>query len=82
MQDLMKSRRLKEDNMIFWIGNGAKITAEIISTYPLRLPSDFRLDLKDCYFIPVASQNLIFMPVPAQKVFEISFNKNFYSIYL
>ena len=68
--------------MILWVGNRAKITVETIGTYPLRLSSDFRLDLKDCYFIPIASQNLIFMSVLAHKDFKINFNKDFYSIYL
>ena len=61
--------------MILRIGNGAKIAAEAIGIYPLRLLSAVRLDLKDCYYISVASQNLIFVFVLGQKDFEISFNK-------
>ena len=41
--------------MILWIDNGAKIAVEIIGTYTLRLPSGVRLDLKDCYYVPVVS---------------------------
>ena len=59
MQSLIESRRLKEGDMILWIGNGVKIITEAIRTYPLRLLSSFRLDLKDYYFVPIASQNLI-----------------------
>ena len=51
--------------MIFRIGNGAKIAAEVVETYPLRLPSGVRLDLKDYYYISVASQNLISVSVLA-----------------
>ena len=65
--------------MILRVGNGAKVAAEVVGTYPLRLPSDVRLNLKDCYYVSVASQNLIFMSVLAQKDFEIYCNKNFYS---
>ena len=68
--------------MILRIGNGAKIAAEAIGTYPLRLLSAVRLDLKDCYYISVASQNLISVSVLAQEGFKIYFNKDFYSIYL
>ena len=68
--------------MDFRIDNGVKVAAEAIDTYPLRLPSSVRLDLKDCYYVPVASQNLIFMSMLAQKDFEISFNKDFCFIYL
>ena len=41
--------------MILRIDNGAKINAKTIDTYPLRLLSKFKLDLKDYYFISVAS---------------------------
>ena len=64
-QGLIESRRLKESDMIFQVGNRAKIAAETIGTYPFRLSSDFRLDLKDCYYVPIASQNLIFVSVLA-----------------
>ena len=49
--------------MILRVDNGAKVTAEAIETYPLQLPSDFRLDLKDCYFVPIDSRNLILISV-------------------
>ena len=68
--------------MILQVSNRAKITVEAIGTYPLRLPSGVRLDLKDCYYISVASQNLIFMSVLPQEGFKIYLNKNFCSIYL
>ena len=68
--------------MIFQIGNGAKVATEAVGTYFLQLLSSIRLDLKDCYYVAVASQNLIFNSVLAQEGFKISFNKDFYSIYL
>ena len=55
MQGLIESRRLREGDMILRIGNRAKITIEIVGTYPLRLQSSVRLDLKDCYYVPMAS---------------------------
>ena len=82
MQSLIESRRLREGDMILRIGNGAKVTAEAIGTYPLQLSSEFRLNLKDCYFILIASQNLIFVSVLAQDNFDFNFNKNFDFIYL
>ena len=42
MQGLTESRRLREGDMILRVGNGAKVAAEVISTYSLRLPSGFR----------------------------------------
>ena len=59
------------------IDNGVKVTAEAVGTYSLRLSSEFRFDLKDYYFILVASQNLIFISVLAQDGFDFNFNKNF-----
>ena len=35
IQDLIEYRRLREDDMILRISNGAKVTVEIIGTYPL-----------------------------------------------
>ena len=69
MQGLIESRRLREGDIILRINNETKVAAEAVDTYPLRLSSDFRLDLKDCYFIPVASQNLISISIPAQDEF-------------
>ena len=82
MQGLIESRRLREDDIILRIDNRAKIAAEAVGTYPLRLSLEFRLDLKDCYFIPVASWNLISVSVLVQDGFEFNFNKDFCSIYL
>ena len=65
MQGLIESRKLREGDMIFQIDNRAKVATEVVGTYPLRLSSSVRLDLKDCYYIPVASRNLIFMSVLA-----------------
>ena len=55
MQGLIESRRLKKYDMILRVGNEAKITVEVVGTYPLRLPSSIILDLKDCYYISIAS---------------------------
>ena len=61
--------------MILRISNGAKVTPECI--YSLWLPLGFRLDLKDCYFISVASQNLISVSVLAQDRFVFNLIKIF-----
>ena len=72
---------MRKGDIILQIDNGAKITTEVVGTYPLRLPSRFRLDLKDYYFIFVASQNLIFISVLAQDDFNFNFSKFFLFIY-
>ena len=55
MQDLIESRRWREGDMILQVSNEVKITAEAVDTYPLRLSSNFRLDLQDYYFVLVDS---------------------------
>ena len=57
MQGLIDSRGLRHGVMILWISNGAKIAVEAIGIYSLRLPPDFGLILKDCYFVFIASRN-------------------------
>ena len=69
MQGLIESKKLRQDDMILRIGNRVKVNVEAIETYPLRLLSGFRLDLKDYYFIFIASQNLISISVRAQDGF-------------
>ena len=82
MQGLIESRRLREDDMISQLDSGAKVASEAVGTHPLWLSSGVRLDLKDCYYVSVASQNLIFISVLAQDGFDFNFNKYFYFIYL
>ena len=82
LYDLVDNRGLRHSEIILRISNGVKIVAEAIEIYPFWLPSGFRLALKDCYFVPVASQNLIFISVLAQKEFVFNFNKDFCLIYL
>ena len=43
MQGLIESSRLREGDMIHRVGNGAKIAAEAVDTYPVQLSSDVRL---------------------------------------
>ena len=39
--------------------NGARVAAVIVGTYPLRLLLGLDLFLRDCYYVPAASKNLI-----------------------
>ena len=71
MQGLIESKRLRENDMILRVDNGVKVTAKAVGTYSLRLPSDFRLDLKDYYFVPIASRNLISVSVLARKILKL-----------
>ncbi|XP_020081861.1 uncharacterized protein LOC109705542 [Ananas comosus] len=62
MSDLLglrESRGLREGEVTLRVGNGARVAAVAAGTYSLRLPSGYVLLLKDCYYVPPASRNLI-----------------------
>ena len=41
------------------IGNGEKVAALGVDTYPLSLPSGLVLELNNCYYIPALNKNII-----------------------
>ena len=59
MQDLEDSRRLRDGDMILRIGNGARLAVVVVETYSLQLSSSLDLVLKDYYYVPATSKNLI-----------------------
>ena len=67
--------------MTLRVGNEVRVAAMAVETYPLRLPSDFYLELRDCYCVPNVSRNLISVSCIAQNDYEISFDKDHYIIY-
>ena len=76
MQGLEDSRRLRDGEMILCIENGARVATMAVGTYPLRLPSGLDLVLRDCYYVPAASRNLISVSCLAQEGYIISFLKD------
>ena len=48
----------------------------VVGIYPFRLPSGLDLALKDCYYVPVASKNLISVSCLAQEGYVITFFKD------
>ena len=76
MQDLEESRRLSNGEMILRVENGARVAAVVVETYPLRLPSGLDLVLKDCYYVPAASKNLISVSCLALEGYVITFFKD------
>ena len=82
MQDLLESRGQRKGEMILHVDNGVRVVAITVGIYPLRLPLGFRLSLKDCYCISIASRNLISVSMLAKDGFEFNFNKDFCNIYL
>ena len=82
MQGLKESRRLRDGEMILHIENGARVAAVAVETYPLRLPLRLDLVLRDYYYVPAASRNLISVSCLAQEGYVISFHKNHYKNFM
>ena len=81
MQDLEEVKGLREGEITLRVNNRAKIATVAVGIYPLRLPLGLSLILKDCYYVSVASKNLIFISVLAQDNYYFHFNKDMCSIY-
>ena len=52
-----------------------------VGTYSLQLPLGLDLVLRDCYYVPAASRNLISVSCLAQEGYVISFHKDHYNIF-
>ena len=59
LQGLRDVRRLARGDIDLRVGNGAKVAAVSVGTYVLKLPSGFELYLRNCYFVPSLSKNII-----------------------
>ena len=76
MQGLEESRRLRDGEMILRIENGARVATVAVGSYPLRLSLGLDLVLRDYYYVPAASKNLISVSYLAQEGYVISFHKD------
>ena len=65
MQGLIESRWLRDGDMILHINNGAIVATVAMGSFSLNLSSNKRLLLKDCYFVPGATRNLISVSILA-----------------
>ena len=59
MQGLRSSRSLAKGEMDLRVGNGARVVAIAVGVYDLTLPSGFVFQLKNCYYVPTVSKNII-----------------------
>ena len=59
MQGLKKNRKLAKGEVDLRVGNGTRVAALAVGIYTLSLPSGLILDLKDCYFVPALTKNII-----------------------
>ena len=87
VQKLTRSRTLAKGEIDLRVGNGAKVAAIAVGIYSLVLPSGLIIELKDCYFVPAITRNIIsvscldkegFSFVIKDKSCSIYYNEMFY----
>ena len=59
MQKLEEVRGLREGEITLQLDNGKRVAAVTVGIYHLQLSLGFSLLLKDCFYVPVTSRNLI-----------------------
>ncbi|KAL0445606.1 UNVERIFIED_CONTAM: Copia protein [Sesamum latifolium] len=62
-QVLERSRRLSKDEMILRLGDGKAVVAEAAGSLSLVISDHIRVELKDCYYVPIMIKNIISVPV-------------------
>ncbi|WJX77910.1 hypothetical protein P8452_61178 [Trifolium repens] len=82
VQDLKESRELAKGEVDLRVGNGARVAALAIGTYDLALPSGLIIQLKNCYYVPAISRNIISVSCLDKFGFSFIIKNNCCSIYL
>ena len=59
MQGLKNPRRLAKGDVDLRVGNKARVATLAAGTYEIQLPTGRIIELRNCYFIPALSRNLI-----------------------
>ena len=63
------------------MGNGARFAALAIRVYDLTLPSGLVFHLKNCYYVPTVSRNIISISCLDVDGFQFIIKNNIFSIY-
>jgi hypothetical protein len=67
--------------MLLWVGNGASVATVIVGDLDLHLPSGLILELKDIYFVPSISRNIISVSCIDMDYFTFSIKDQCFSFY-
>ena len=81
VQGLKRSRILAKGEVDLWVGNGVRVTALVVRSYDITLPSGLVLSLKNCYYVPTMSRNIISISCLDKIGFEFIIRNNKCSIY-
>ena len=81
VQGLRSSRSLAKGEVDLRVGNGARVVALAVGVYDLTLPSGLVFQLKNCYYVPVVSINIISVSCLDVDGFHLIIKNNIFSIY-
>ena len=81
VQGLRNRRTLTEGEVDLRVGNGARVVALEIGDYSLSLPSGLVILLKNCYFVPAMSRNIISISCLDMDGFSFIIQNNVISIH-
>ena len=81
VQGLQRSRSLAKGEVDLRVGNGARVAALAVGVYDLTLPSGPVFQLKNCYYVPAVSRNIISVSFLDVDGFHFIIKNNIFSIY-
>ena len=81
MQGLRSSRSLAKGEVDLRVGNGARGATLAIGVYDLTLPSALVFQLKNFYYVPAVSKNIISVSCLDVDGFHFIIKNNTFSIY-
>ena len=81
MQDLRSSRSLAKGKVDLRVGNGVRVVSLAVGVYDLTLPSGLVFQLKNCYYVPAVSRNIISISCLDVDGFHFIIKNNIFPIY-
>ena len=82
LQGLRSNRSLAKGEVDLRVGNGARVATLVVGVYDLTLPSGLVFQLKNCYYVPAVSRNIISISCLDVDGFHFIIKNNIFSIYI
>src|SRR4051812_6834858 len=82
LKGLVRTRSIARGKVDIRVGNKARVAALEVGTMQLHLPSEFIMELNNCYYVPVLSRNIISALCLMRQVYESNIKNNGCSLYL